>query len=65
MLDIILGNTVFDFGLNFQAGSSHPGYFVNGLLGGKRANYVSEVEKVLTKMNTDYDKLYYRILELD
>ena len=64
MLDIILAGIVFDSGLNFQAGSSQPGYFMGNLIVGKKQNYVSELEKVKDKMEADYDKLYNKILEL-
>jgi hypothetical protein len=63
MLDIILGNMVFDLGLNFQAGSSQPGFFVTGLLNSRNPNFVSEVERVMDRIISDYDRLYNRILE--
>lgn len=65
MLDIILGNMVYDLGLNFQTGSSHPGFFVSSLFQKKNANYVSAVEKVMDKMIADYDKLFKVVLELE
>jgi hypothetical protein len=62
MLDIILSGIVFDSGLNYQAGSSQPGYFIKDLIVGKKQDYVSSLEKVKNKMETDYDKLYNKIL---
>lgn len=61
MLDIILGGMVFDLGLNFQTGSSQPGFFVNELLKSKNKNYISAVEKQKEKIISDYDKLYKKI----
>jgi len=63
MLDIILGGIVFDLGINYQAGSSMPGNLMRDLITAKKQNYVSEAEKVQTKMEIDYDKLYNKILE--
>jgi len=65
MLDIILSTMVFDLGLNFQTGSSQPGFFIADLIKGKKANYVSEVEKTINKMESDYEKLYNKIAGLD
>ena len=63
MLDIILGGIVFDLGINYQAGSSMPGFFMKDLIVAKKQNYTSEVEKIQIKMDNDYDKLYNKILE--
>ncbi|MCL2814171.1 MAG: hypothetical protein FWD23_06185 [Oscillospiraceae bacterium] len=63
MLDIILSGIVFDSGLNYQAGSSQPGYFIKDLIVGKKQDYVSSLEKAKPKIEADYDKLYNKILE--
>jgi len=63
MLDIILDGMVFDLGVNFQTGSSQPGFFITELIKAKNANYVSAVEKIKDKTISDYDKLYNKILE--
>ena len=64
MLDIILSGIVFDSGLNYQAGSTQPGYFVKDLLVTKKQNYISEVEKIQNRVVSDYDKLYNKILDV-
>ena len=65
MLDMILNTMVFDLGLNFQTGSSQPGFFVTSLLQSKKPNYVSEVEKTINRMESDYEKLYNKIVDMD
>ena len=65
MLDIILSGIVFDLGINYQAGAtSMPGNLMRDLITAKKQNYVSEAEKIIVKMEADYDKLYNKILEL-
>ena len=65
MLDIILNNMVFDLGLNFQTGASHPGFFTAALFRQRGSNYVSSVERQIDRMMADYDRLFQTVLELD
>jgi hypothetical protein len=65
MLDIILGGLIYDLGINYQAGSSIPGYFMKDLIVAKKQDYVSSLEKVKPKMESDYDKLYNKISDLE
>lgn len=63
MLDIILDGMVFDLGLNFQTGTSQPGFFITDLIKAKNQNYMSAVEKSKAKTIADYDKLYQNIFK--
>jgi hypothetical protein len=64
MLDIILAGIVFDSGINYQPGSTQPGMFMKDLIVGKKQDYVSSLEKVKAKMDTEYEKFYEKVLEL-
>ena len=64
MLDIILNNIVYDVGLVFQVGDSHPGNMIKHMFGKADKTYVSEMEKSMEKILSDYDNLYNEILKL-
>ncbi|MCL1793991.1 MAG: extracellular solute-binding protein [Oscillospiraceae bacterium] len=65
MLDIILGNIVYDTGLVFQIGDSHPGNMIKHMFGKQEKTYVSEMEKSMDKILSDYDEMYNAILNLE
>ena len=64
MLDIILNNIVYDVGLVFEIGSSHPGNMIKLMFGNQEKIYVSEMEKSMEKILLDYDNLYNTIRSL-
>jgi len=63
MLDIILNGMVYDAGFSYQVGASQPGHFIARLIEDKKPNYISELEKSIDKIISDFDKFYNQILE--
>lgn len=67
MLDIILSNIVYDFGLCFElTGTSMPGYFISELINAKKKDqYASEYAKKADLMQKELDRIYELVLDLD
>jgi hypothetical protein len=63
MLDIILNNMVFDFGLN-MATTISAGNFMGDMIRAKKESYVSEYAKVEERMAKSYQKTYDTILAI-